>query len=69
MTWTAKPGDIRYKDLNGDEKITDADRTYLGKMCIRDRAHAVQPLYNCSEYVIRPDINEQNRREMAEHNQ
>lgn len=30
MTWTAKPGDIRYKDLNGDEKITDADRTYLG---------------------------------------
>lgn len=30
MTWTAKPGDIRYKDLNGDKKITDADRTYLG---------------------------------------
>lgn len=30
MTWEAKPGDIRYKDLNGDGKITDADRTYLG---------------------------------------
>jgi len=24
------PGDIRYKDLNGDGKITDADRTFLG---------------------------------------
>ncbi|WP_195532243.1 SusC/RagA family TonB-linked outer membrane protein [Bacteroides finegoldii] len=30
MTWNAKPGDIRYKDLNGDGKITDADRTFLG---------------------------------------
>lgn len=30
MTWEAKPGDIRYKDLNGDGKITDADRTFLG---------------------------------------
>lgn len=30
MTWDAKPGDIRYKDLNGDNKITDADRTFLG---------------------------------------
>lgn len=30
MTWEAKPGDIRYKDLNGDKKITDADRTFLG---------------------------------------
>lgn len=26
----SETGDIRYKDLNGDEKITDADRTYLG---------------------------------------
>ncbi|CCG98162.1 TonB-dependent receptor plug [Fibrella aestuarina BUZ 2] len=26
----AAPGDIRFKDLNGDGKITDADRTYLG---------------------------------------
>ena len=30
MTWTAAPGDIRYKDLNGDGKITDADRTFIG---------------------------------------
>ncbi len=30
MQWNVKPGDIRYKDLNGDKKITDADRTYLG---------------------------------------
>ena len=30
MTWEARPGDIRFKDLNGDEKITDADRTFLG---------------------------------------
>lgn len=30
MTWDAKPGDIRYRDLNGDERITDADRTFLG---------------------------------------
>ena len=26
----AAPGDIKYKDLNGDGKITDADRTFLG---------------------------------------
>ncbi len=26
----AQPGDIRFKDLNGDGKITDADRTFLG---------------------------------------
>ena len=24
------PGDIRFKDLNGDNKITDADRTFIG---------------------------------------
>lgn len=30
MSWTAKPGDIRYKDLNGDGRITDADRTFIG---------------------------------------
>ena len=27
---TTRPGDFRFKDLNGDNKITDADRTYLG---------------------------------------
>ncbi len=27
---TAKPGDFRFKDLNGDGKITAEDRTYLG---------------------------------------
>lgn len=30
MSWTAQPGDIKYKDLNGDGQITDADRTFLG---------------------------------------
>lgn len=25
------PGDFKYKDLNGDGEITDADRTYIGK--------------------------------------
>ena len=30
MTWVAKPGDIRYKDLDGDKKITDKDRTFIG---------------------------------------
>lgn len=29
--WTSKPGDIRYKDLNGDEKITSADRDFIGR--------------------------------------
>jgi TonB-linked SusC/RagA family outer membrane protein len=29
--WTSKPGDIRYKDLNGDEKITSADREFIGR--------------------------------------
>lgn len=29
-SWTSKPGDIRYKDLNGDGKITDADRDFIG---------------------------------------
>jgi len=28
--WTSKPGDIKYKDLNGDKKITDKDRTFIG---------------------------------------
>lgn len=27
---TTKPGDFRFKDLNGDHKITAEDRTYLG---------------------------------------
>ncbi|WP_303312739.1 TonB-dependent receptor [Hymenobacter sp. BT730] len=26
----AAPGDIRFKDLNGDKKINDADRTFIG---------------------------------------
>lgn len=30
MAWVAKPGDIRYKDLSGDKRISDADRTFLG---------------------------------------
>ena len=29
-SWISKPGDIRYKDLNGDEKITDKDRDFIG---------------------------------------
>jgi TonB-linked SusC/RagA family outer membrane protein len=29
--WASKPGDIRYKDLNGDEKITDQDREFIGQ--------------------------------------
>ena len=29
-SWTSKPGDIRYKDLNGDGKITDKDRGFIG---------------------------------------
>lgn len=27
---TTRPGDFRFKDLNGDNEITDEDRTYLG---------------------------------------
>lgn len=29
-SWASKPGDIRYKDLNGDQKITDKDREFIG---------------------------------------
>lgn len=29
-SWTSEPGDIRYKDLNGDQKITDQDRQFIG---------------------------------------
>lgn len=29
-SWISKPGDIRYKDLNGDGKITDKDRGFIG---------------------------------------
>ena len=29
-TWVNRPGDIRYKDLNNDGKITDADRDFIG---------------------------------------
>lgn len=29
-SWISKPGDIRYKDLDGDEKITAADRDFIG---------------------------------------
>lgn len=28
--WKLKPGDIRYKDLDGDGKISDKDRTFIG---------------------------------------
>ena len=27
----AQPGDVKFKDVNGDGQITDADRTFLGK--------------------------------------
>lgn len=30
MTYIARPGDIRYKDLNNDNKIDDQDRTFIG---------------------------------------
>jgi TonB-linked SusC/RagA family outer membrane protein len=29
-SWTSHPGDIRYEDLNGDQKITDKDREFIG---------------------------------------
>lgn len=29
-SWVSRPGDIRYKDLNADNKITDADRDFIG---------------------------------------
>lgn len=29
--WISKPGDIRFKDLNGDNKITSADRDFIGQ--------------------------------------
>jgi TonB-linked SusC/RagA family outer membrane protein len=29
-SWNSKPGDIRYKDLDGDEIITDKDRKFIG---------------------------------------
>ena len=29
-SWTSKPGDIRYKDLDGDKKITNKDRGFIG---------------------------------------
>lgn len=30
LNYDARPGDIRYKDVNGDGRITDADRTFIG---------------------------------------
>jgi hypothetical protein len=30
-SWTSKPGDIRFKDLNGDKKIDDKDRDFIGQ--------------------------------------
>lgn len=29
-SWISKPGDIRYKDLDGDDKITVKDRVFIG---------------------------------------
>jgi len=29
-SWTSKPGDIRFKDLDGDNKITNKDRDFIG---------------------------------------
>lgn len=29
-SWTSKPGDIRFKDLDGDKKITNKDRDFIG---------------------------------------
>ena len=29
-SWISKPGDISYKDITGDGKITDADRDFIG---------------------------------------
>ncbi|MDD2797955.1 MAG: TonB-dependent receptor [Bacteroidales bacterium] len=31
-SWTSKPGDIRYKDMNGDGKISEKDRTFIGSI-------------------------------------
>lgn len=30
MPWSVKPGDIRFKDMDGDKKITDKDRVFIG---------------------------------------
>jgi len=30
--WVSKPGDIRFKDLDGDKKITSKDRTFIGSI-------------------------------------
>jgi TonB-linked SusC/RagA family outer membrane protein len=29
-SWTSKPGDIRFRDLDGDKKITNKDRSFIG---------------------------------------
>ena len=34
QTQNPQPGDIRYRDLNGDGLVTDADRTLMGKSAI-----------------------------------
>ena len=36
---------------------------------LENRRMLFNHIFNGAEYVIRPDINEQNRREMAEHDQ
>lgn len=30
LNYDAKPGDVRYKDINGDGVVSDADRTFIG---------------------------------------
>ena len=56
---TSRPGDFRFKDLNGDNQITAEDRTYLGSPLPRLRVWyslAVLLRRLCVEHLLpRPD--------------
>lgn len=55
-SWTSKPGDIKFKDLNGDNKITDADRDFIGST-IPSLIYGMNLTLNYSQFDFSIDFN------------
>ena len=55
-SWVSQPGDIKYKDLNNDGKITDADRDFIGST-IPSLVYGLSVGLNHSNFDLNIDFN------------
>ena len=55
-SWVSRPGDIKFKDINNDGKITDADRDFIGST-IPSFMYGVSLGINYANFDLSIDIN------------